>query len=467
MAQRLFFPRQQVFSDLGAIGAGFKLYTYETGTTTPLATYSDTALSVPNANPTIADSAGRFGDIFINDAKLYKAVLKDADDNTIYTADPIDPKTFALSDFDPQPTSFWGTTSGTASAYTLDSNVDITTYSSNDTFFFACHTDCNASPTMAIDGLTALKLKKYDGTGSKVALEASDILSVQRYEATNDGTDIIILNPEKPYFDGRNIFVATSTVKGVVFSPKQITMSNGTDTDHDIDFTAGNFQFDDGSGQAVLSTPLTKQFDATFALGNNVGGMAEGVTLPTDGTVHVFQISNADGTVADIIGDTDINATNVLADSVVVANSLTKKKRLASFVTDGSANIRTGKYLFFKDGSYQFIYNSAVQQLSGSGTYPLTLTDLTIATPIGIKVSPSFDCLVQSVGTDGIAIADYDTSTEYKICTCANTVATGSLASGALYTNTNSQVKYRNSGITGLVDFDFNIKLCGWKDNNL
>lgn len=260
---------------------------------------------------------------------------------------------------------------------------------------------------------------------------------------------------------------ATDLVEGISLLPKQITMSNGTDTDHDIDFTAGNFQFDDGSGQAVLSTPLTKQFDATFALGNNVGGMAEGVTLPTDGTVHVFQISNADGTVADIIGDTDINATNALADSVAVANSLTKKKRLASFVTDGSASIRTGKYLFFKDGSYQFIYNSAVQQLSGPGTYPLTLTDLPIATPIGIKVSPSFDCLVQSVGTDGIAIADYDTLTEYKICTCANTVATGSLASGALYTNTNSQVKYRNSGNTGLVDFDFNIKLCGWKDNNL
>ncbi|GAG80868.1 unnamed protein product, partial [marine sediment metagenome] len=48
---------------------------------------------------------------------------------------------------------------------------------------------------------------------------------------------------------------------GVALLPKQITISNGTDTDHDIDFTAGNFQFDDGSGQAV-ATALTKQIDA-------------------------------------------------------------------------------------------------------------------------------------------------------------------------------------------------------------
>lgn len=196
MAQRFNFPREQVFSDLGAIGAGYKLYTYSTGTTTPLATYSDTALSAANANPTIADSTGRFGNIFVNDLSLYKAILKDSNDNTIWTADPIDPKTFSLADFSPRPTSFWGTTAGTASAYTLDADPNVSAYSSTDTFFFACHLDCNAAPTISVDGLTALNLKKYDGTGNKLALLVGDMLSGQRYEATNDGTDIIILNPE-------------------------------------------------------------------------------------------------------------------------------------------------------------------------------------------------------------------------------------------------------------------------------
>ncbi|HEY9706410.1 MAG TPA: hypothetical protein V6C58_28510, partial [Allocoleopsis sp.] len=156
MAQRLYLPREQVFSNLGAIGAGYKLYAYETGTVTPKDTYSDTALTVANTNPIVADSAGRLGDIFVSDLNDYKLILKDASDNTIWTADPVDPKVFTLNDFDPRPNSFWGTTTGTASAYTLTADPAITAYSSTQVFSFACHLDCNASPTIAISGLSAL-----------------------------------------------------------------------------------------------------------------------------------------------------------------------------------------------------------------------------------------------------------------------------------------------------------------------
>jgi len=196
VAQTLFLPIEQVFSNLGVIGAGYKLYTYETGTSTPLATYSDTALSVANANPTIADSSGRFIQIFIGDAKLYKAVLKDADDNTIWTADPIDPKTFSLNDFDPRPTSFWGTTAGTSSAYTLVADPIVTSYSDKQVFFLDFHTACAAGPTLTyVNGGSALNLHKPDGAGGTVALEANDVLT-GTYEARNNGTNVVILNPE-------------------------------------------------------------------------------------------------------------------------------------------------------------------------------------------------------------------------------------------------------------------------------
>jgi len=39
---------------------GARIYTYAAGTTTPIATYTDAALSVANANPIIADAAGRY-----------------------------------------------------------------------------------------------------------------------------------------------------------------------------------------------------------------------------------------------------------------------------------------------------------------------------------------------------------------------------------------------------------------------
>lgn len=197
MAQTLYLPINRVFTNLGAIGAGFKLHTYEAESVdTDLATYSDTALSIANSNPIIADSAGRFVQIFVDDPKLYKLVLKDADDNTIWTADPADPKIFSLNDFDPRPTSFWGTTGGSSTVYTLVANPIISAYSSTQTFFLEFHVACGASPTLTyVSGGAALSLKKSDGVGGKTNLEANDVRT-GTYEARNDGTDIIILNPE-------------------------------------------------------------------------------------------------------------------------------------------------------------------------------------------------------------------------------------------------------------------------------
>jgi len=66
-----------------------ELYFYEAGTTTPYDTYSDEALATPNANPVVADSAGLFGEIYLDPDQAYKIVLKDSDGNTIYTVDDI------------------------------------------------------------------------------------------------------------------------------------------------------------------------------------------------------------------------------------------------------------------------------------------------------------------------------------------------------------------------------------------
>lgn len=68
--------------------AGAKIYTYETGTTTPLTTYTTSALSVANANPIVADAAGRFGPIYTNGAVAVKCVITTAADVTVDTLDP-------------------------------------------------------------------------------------------------------------------------------------------------------------------------------------------------------------------------------------------------------------------------------------------------------------------------------------------------------------------------------------------
>lgn len=274
------------------------------------------------------------------------------------------------------------------------------------------------------------------------------LTDIANWQELGDLADLIGLNQ------------ATTTASGFSLLPNQITIENDSgDTAHDILFNAGNFNFDDGSGQAILSSNLIKRIDAAWVAGNNQGGLFSG-TAAGNATYHIFVISNDDGSLVDAGFSNDINAADI-------PTGYTKKRRIASLLTDPSSNIRNGKYIFNRDGSYNFTYNNSILAIGGSGNFPLTLTNLSIGTPFGIKTSPSFDCLIRSTGSDGIAIADFDTQTEFKIASSSNSQNTGSLASGALFTNLNSQIKYRNSGNDTFVDFNFDINVCGWFDNNL
>ena len=52
-------PQIQFLDNNGDPLSGGKLYTYVAGSTTNLATYSDSALSSANANPVVLDAGGR------------------------------------------------------------------------------------------------------------------------------------------------------------------------------------------------------------------------------------------------------------------------------------------------------------------------------------------------------------------------------------------------------------------------
>ena len=81
-------PVQQFLDNNGnPISAG-KLYTYASGGSTPLQTFTDSNLGTPNANPVILDSAGRAA-VFLS-SNSYKFVLKTADDaTTLWTRDNV------------------------------------------------------------------------------------------------------------------------------------------------------------------------------------------------------------------------------------------------------------------------------------------------------------------------------------------------------------------------------------------
>ncbi len=76
----------QFLDNSGLPVPGCKLYTYSAGTTTPLATYSDSA-GTPNANQVVCDSAGRATVYLFNVS--YKFVLKTSADVTLWTRDNV------------------------------------------------------------------------------------------------------------------------------------------------------------------------------------------------------------------------------------------------------------------------------------------------------------------------------------------------------------------------------------------
>jgi len=80
---------QVLVDGTGTPYASWKLYTFETGTTSNKATYSDAGLSSANSNPVVADSNGRMGDVYFL-AGRYKLVFKTSADVTIKTIDPYD-----------------------------------------------------------------------------------------------------------------------------------------------------------------------------------------------------------------------------------------------------------------------------------------------------------------------------------------------------------------------------------------
>ena len=78
----------QFFDNNGApLNAG-KIYTYQAGSSTPLATYTTSSGLTANANPIILGTSGRPpNDIWLTEGFFYKFILKDSADVTIQTYD--------------------------------------------------------------------------------------------------------------------------------------------------------------------------------------------------------------------------------------------------------------------------------------------------------------------------------------------------------------------------------------------
>jgi hypothetical protein len=249
------------------------------------------------------------------------------------------------------------------------------------------------------------------GVAERLALGSSNQIPV------SDGTDLV-------YSDNQ----ATTSALGRVYLNDRITVSNnGTDSDHDIDFAAGNFQFDDGSGQAVASA-LTKQIDAVWAEGDAAGGLDTG-SVAADTTYHMFAIWNPTTETADFL----FSASYV---SPTLPSGYTKKDWVMAVITDGSSNIRD----FKQDG--RFIQGGLTEY--NSTTVPTAFTDLAInLVPTGIRIRVVLVIgLIDNV-PNLITFKDKVTDFNYNVSRVESNANVVNWVS--FYTDTNSTIQHKGT----------------------
>lgn len=95
-------PKLQFFGTDGLPLVGGKLYTYQAGTTTPIATYTDNTQASLNTNPIILDSAGQ-ANVWLTDSVNYKYALTDANNVPLFTVDYVSVPATATSFASPPP----------------------------------------------------------------------------------------------------------------------------------------------------------------------------------------------------------------------------------------------------------------------------------------------------------------------------------------------------------------------------
>jgi len=223
----------QLFDNSGNVLTGGKIETYEAGTTTPAATYTDPIGSTFNSNPIIADASGRLSnEIWLSVGTAYKFVLKDANNVLIATYDNIPSSPQPPINNDASAISYEQGYTVTAGAFTVGATYLITSVGT--TNFVAIGAAANVTGIL----FTATGVGSGTGTAKysrTVQAKLQESVSVKDFGATGDGvTDdtVAIQNAITAVGLGGTVIIPTGTyVISSTINPSNINfIGNGYST---------------------------------------------------------------------------------------------------------------------------------------------------------------------------------------------------------------------------------------------
>ncbi|MEA3272469.1 MAG: hypothetical protein U9P90_02270 [Patescibacteria group bacterium] len=208
--------------------------------------------------------------------------------------------------------------------------------------------------------------------------------------------NIAIFDADGKTFDSGSSLsdVITDSSTPLAINIKNLIPKNDTDTAHDINFYSSNTNYDsevlmrDSSYDIFLRTKagtfeLTKKLDATWAAGDDAGGLDDNDSLAVDTWYYCFALGKStDDTARDYVFSDDVTGVSALTDAAVVTAGydLISIVNVGSVLTDASSNILNGTWTGLAGGGIRFIYDTAIFDIndsSPSGVY----ADGTVSAP--------------------------------------------------------------------------------------
>lgn len=181
-------PRLKFWGNNGLPLAGGKLFTYSAGTTTKIATYTDSTGGTPNANPVILDYRGE-ANVWIPPNVAYKYVLAPSTDtdpptNPIWTVDQLVSSQLV--------TLYGGVDSGTANAYVLTFTANFSAYADGIVIYWIPSNTNTSISTLNVNGLGIVNIQNANGTG----LSAGQLQAGQPATVIYKGGVWVLMSPQ-------------------------------------------------------------------------------------------------------------------------------------------------------------------------------------------------------------------------------------------------------------------------------
>lgn len=394
---------------------GGKLFSYQAGTTTPLATYTDSTLGTPNTNPVILDSAGS-ASVWIGSG-AFKFVLEDANSSVIWTRDNVVmPGNSVSVSLTSQVTgvlplanggtgqatqqdalnALTGTQSsgkylrsdGTNSALAVIQAADVPTLNQN-----TSGTASNVTGTVAIaHGGTSLATTPTDGqvligNTSTNAYALATLTAGTNITITN-GHGTILIAASSAATPAYNFTAQTSTYSAVIGDWVSCSSTSFAVT---LPTAVG------GAGKSIIiqhnGTSLSQVYTLNTTSSQTIGGIATGVyQLFTKGEALTLA---SDGSNWQILDHKTLTGV-INAGALTITGSTTSP-------TKGTNTI--DKFLWSRDGSnmnFWYHYNQTAAGAAGTGDYSLNL-------PTGLTIDSSLVTLNTTVY--GLSTADLQAMT--------------------------------------------------------